>query len=235
MTAAATLAPPATAVPATADAPVIDRENPWPGLVSFPEAAEAYFNGRDAERDDLLRLIRRETLTLLYGLSGLGKSSLLNAGLFPLLRQEHFLPVYVRLDHAETSPAHDEQVRRALAAECAARGVEAPAPRDGESVWELLHRADGGFWDVRNYPVTPVLVIDQFEEVFTIGKKTPERRERSRRFLADLGDLIDNRPPEALVRRLDATPDAAAGYAFSHPGCKIIVSMREDFLPELGR
>lgn len=235
MSAAAALPVAPTAVPASADAPVIDRENPWPGLVSFPEAAEAYFNGRDAERDDLLRLIRRETLTLLYGLSGLGKSSLLNAGLFPLLRQEHFLPVYVRLDHAETSPPHDEQVRGALLAECAARGVEAPAARQGESVWELLHRADGGFWDAKNYPVTPVLVIDQFEEIFTLGMSSPARRERSRRFMAELGDLIDNRPPDALVRRLEGDPDAAAAYAFAHPGCKVVVSMREDFLPELGR
>jgi hypothetical protein len=222
------------AVRDAAEAPVIDHENPWPGLVSFPEAAEAFFNGRDAERDDLLRLIRRETLTLLYGLSGLGKSSLLKAGLFPLLRQEHFLPVYVRLDHAETSPPHDAQLMHALLAECAERGVEAPAPRQGESVWELLHRADGGFWDAKNYPVTPVLVIDQFEEIFTLGRQSPARQDRSARFLAELGDLIDNRPPDALVHRLDADPDAAAGYAFAHPGCKIVVSMREDFLPELG-
>ncbi|HEX2207470.1 MAG TPA: hypothetical protein VHG93_07290 [Longimicrobium sp.] len=222
-------------VSATEEAPVIDRDNPWPGLVSFPEAAERFFNGRDAERDDLLRRIGRETLTLLYGLSGLGKSSLLRAGLFPVLRHEHFLPVYVRLDHAETSPPHDDQLRRALLAECAERRVEAPAPREGESAWELLHRADGGFWDARNYPVTPVLVIDQFEEIFTLGMTTPARQARSRRFMAELGDLIDNRPPDALVRRLDADPDAAAGYAFSRAGCKIVISMREDFLPELGR
>lgn len=225
--------PPAVAV--TAEGPVIDRENPWPGLVSFPEAAGRFFNGRDAERDDLLRLIGRETLTLLYGLSGLGKSSLLRAGLFPVLRYEHFLPVYVRLDHAETSPPHDAQLRHALLAECAERGVEAPAPREGESVWELLHRADGGFWDARNYPVTPVLVLDQFEEIFTLGMTSPARQARSRRFMAELGDLIDNRPADALVRRLDADPDAAAAYAFSRPGCKIVISMREDFLPELGR
>lgn len=227
-------AAPRPAVAASAEAPAIDHENPWPGLVSFPEAAEAFFNGRDAERDDLLRLIGRETLTLLYGLSGLGKSSLLSAGLFPVLRQERFLPVYVRLDHAETSPPHDEQLRGALLAECARRGVEAPAPRPGEGAWELLHRADGGFWDARNYPVTPVLVIDQFEEIFTLGMATPQRQARSARFMAELGDLIDNRPPDALVRRLDADPDAAADYAFSHPGCKIVLSMREDFLAELG-
>lgn len=235
MSTAATLEPRVATAAAAGDAPVIDRENPWPGLVSFPEGAEAFFNGRDTERDDLLRLIRRETLTLLYGLSGLGKSSLLKAGLFPVLRQEHFLPVYVRLDHAETSPPHDEQLRRALRAECAERGVEAPPPVDGENTWEMLHRADGGFWDAKNYPVTPVLVIDQFEEIFTLGMVTPARQERSRRFMAELGDLIDNRPPDALVRRLDADPDAAADYAFAQAGCKIVVSMREDFLPELGR
>ena len=42
--------------------------------------------------------MRRDSLTLLYGQSGLGKSSLLRAGLFPRLRDEGLLPVYIRLD-----------------------------------------------------------------------------------------------------------------------------------------
>ena len=64
----------------------LDAENPWPGLMPFTEATRAFFHGRDAEAAELLRRVRRERLTILFGQSGLGKTSLLFAGLFPRLR-----------------------------------------------------------------------------------------------------------------------------------------------------
>ena len=63
--------------------PTIDAERPWPGLLPFTEDARMFFHGREAETDELFRLIEREPLTVLFGQSGLGKSSLLNAGVFP--------------------------------------------------------------------------------------------------------------------------------------------------------
>ena len=65
--------------------PLLDAEHPWPGLFPYGEDAHAFFNGRERETIDLLRLVRRDALTLLYGQSGLGKSSLLRAGLFPIV------------------------------------------------------------------------------------------------------------------------------------------------------
>ena len=47
---------------------------------------------------------------MLFGQSGLGKSSLLQAGLFPRLRAEGYLPVAIRLDHAVTAPPLSQQV-----------------------------------------------------------------------------------------------------------------------------
>ena len=52
----------------------IDRENPWPGLFPYSEDASAFFNGREQETAELLRLVKRDVLCLLYGQSGLGKS-----------------------------------------------------------------------------------------------------------------------------------------------------------------
>jgi len=75
----------------------LDAENPWPGLMPFTEATRAFFHGRDTEAAELLRRVRRERLTILFGQSGLGKTSLLCAGLFPRLRAADFLPVYIRL------------------------------------------------------------------------------------------------------------------------------------------
>src|SRR6266571_876701 len=77
---------------------VVDAENPWPGLDYFIEENRAFFHGRDAEADLLLTMVRHRILTVLYSQSGLGKSSLLQAGLFPRLRADGRLPVYIRLN-----------------------------------------------------------------------------------------------------------------------------------------
>ena len=76
----------------------IDPENPWLGLSSYTEETRAYFHGRDEEAAELARRVQRKNLTVLFGQSGLGKTSLLRAGLVPRLRGEGFCPVYVRVD-----------------------------------------------------------------------------------------------------------------------------------------
>ena len=93
----------------------LDAENPWPGLMPFTEATRAFFHGRDAEAAELLRRVRRERLTILFGQSGLGKTSLLFAGLFPRLRTADFLPVYLRLDPVNVRLSPVAQIKQALA------------------------------------------------------------------------------------------------------------------------
>src|SRR2546423_5939358 len=78
-----------------------DAQHPWIGLASFTEGDRSFFAGRGDEIEDLLRLMRRDTLTLLYGVSGLGKTSLVQAGLFPALREENILPVPIPLGYLE--------------------------------------------------------------------------------------------------------------------------------------
>jgi hypothetical protein len=92
----------------------VNKENPWPGLTAFTEENAFFFHGRDNESDELFRLIKRETLTVLFGLSGLGKTSLLQAGIFPFLRREDFLPVYLRLNYAEAAADLVSQVKETL-------------------------------------------------------------------------------------------------------------------------
>src|SRR5262245_45973882 len=93
---------------------VVDADNPWPGLEPFTEAASEYFRGRSNEVAELLERVRANTLTVLLGRSGLGKTSLLQAGLFPRLRRDGFLPVYVRLEYTARAPALGAQVKAAM-------------------------------------------------------------------------------------------------------------------------
>ncbi|MEO5961641.1 MAG: hypothetical protein ABIZ49_02190 [Opitutaceae bacterium] len=236
----------------------IDRDNPWPGLASFTEDARGFFFGREKETDELSRLVRRQTLTVLFGQSGLGKSSLLQAGLFPLLRDADFLPLYLRLDHglvtqvgrgvpAEPrlteagSPYHQsvvaptlaDQVKAALVAAFKAVGADAPAPRADESLWEYFHRKDVDIWSAKNRLLTPVLAFDQFEEIFTLGRASDAARERSRAFLDELACLVENRPPAAVQTKLDSGELDPARFNFTKPSCQVILSLREDFLPDL--
>src|SRR5215472_14030259 len=192
---------------------LIDAENPWPGLGSFDEGAQHFFSGRDAESAELLRLVSQAPLTVLFGKSGLGKTSLLEAGLFPRLRQQNILPVYIRLNMRDRSAPLIRQALVALQAEVGKHGVDTAALEEGESLWEHLHGRHVEWWSAKNQPLIPLFVFDQFEETFTLGAENVDAIERLR---LDLADLIENRIPAVLGQRY-----------------KVLLSFREDFLPEV--
>jgi tetratricopeptide (TPR) repeat protein len=207
----------------------LDRENPWPGLMPFSEAAQEFFHGREANAAELARRVRRELLTVLFGKSGLGKTSLLNAGLFPLLRAGDFLPVYLRLDFQNAQRSPVEQIAAALADNLAAHQVDGRPPAPGETLWGFFHDKQTEFWSRRNRLVTPVLVFDQFEEIFTLGQDSAT----AQALAAELAALIENRPPEVVREALERDPDSAGRYDFAKEACKVVIALREDFLPEL--
>lgn len=208
-----------------------DAQHPWIGLASFTEGDRTFFAGRGDEIEDLLRLVRRDTLTLLYGVSGLGKTSLVQAGLFPALREENILPVPIRLDYLEGALPLPHQILNAITAAAIAARVEAPQPRPDETLWEYFHREGNHFWSARNDLVTPFLAFDQFEEFFTLGRETPARAAQANAFILEFADLVENRPPVAL--RDD--PARAKEFNFKPTPLKVLLAMREDYLADLDR
>ncbi|MBV9658123.1 MAG: hypothetical protein JO295_08435, partial [Verrucomicrobia bacterium] len=236
-----------------------DEENPWIGLFSFTENIRDFFHGRAAESEALARMVGRKTLTVLYGESGLGKSSLLQAGLFPRLRAQSFLPVYIRLSFTEAGPGIAEakaairlEIERAFArGELVAGTPEAAAgaaaPRADETFWEYLHRLREG--DLRQPPgadgqpgdpVGLVLAFDQFEEIFTLGQlgRRGQRRGPVFDFLQDLTDCIENRLPARVKERLEARAAATGAEEPRRPergrqAYRLILSLRKDFVAEL--
>jgi hypothetical protein len=215
----------------TDPAQLADSQHPWIGLASFTESDREFFAGRGEEIDELLRLVRRDILTLLYGVSGLGKTSLLQARLFPALRAEDCLPVPIRLDYLEGAAPLSAQVLGAIIDAPDAARVEAPQPHPDETLWEYLHHEGNHFWSPRNDLVTPFLAFDQFEELFTLGRETPECVARTTAFISELADLVENRPPAAL--RDD--PLGAKEFSFKPAPLKVLLVMREDYLADLDR
>ncbi len=212
--------------------PIIDAERPWPGLLPFTEDARMFFHGRESETDDLFRLIERDPLTVLFGQSGLGKSSLLNAGVFPRLRRAGYLPVYLRLNLDLAAPALIQQVWQALIDECIGHEVGASPIPPGDGFWQYLHRPGTQFLNPHGRPVVPVLAFDQFEELFTLGRQTPEQAARTQLLLQQLGELIENRLPPALESELTQHPELLDRFDLLRQNVKIVLTFREDYLAE---
>jgi len=206
---------------------------PWPGLDAFSEALQAFFFGRTAETEELFRRVRGETMTLLLGQSGLGKTSLLRAGLAPRLRAASFLPVYVRLDYGEGAQSPSAQVKAEFEREVAAAQAEATPNGAEETLWGYFHRADHVVTSRAGEPLAPVLIFDQFEEIFTLGLAREASRAVAQRFLAELAELIENRPPNSIERAIESNSAAIEKYHFDHQDYRIVVALREDFLAQL--
>ncbi|MGH7944229.1 MAG: hypothetical protein ACREF9_04375 [Opitutaceae bacterium] len=220
----------------TPGGPAVDADNPWPGLSAFTEDLEAYFCGRTEETEDLFRRVKRKLLTTLFGMSGLGKTSLLQAGLFPILRREGYWPVPIRLDYELEAPGLGEQVKAALTKALEDAGLAPPispsSPGFEETLWEFLHRRDLEWKHTAGNVPIPVLVFDQFEEIFTLGN-APALRAKRLPFLRELADLIENRPPAGLERKLEDEPSLIDTILFAKQDHRVLLSLREDYLPQL--
>ncbi len=220
-------------LPDTSPGATVNADNPWPGLLAFSETDKDFFQGRQIETEQLFRLTMRERLTILLGLSGLGKSSLLRAGLFPKLRKENYFPIYIRLDYSSTHPDLAAQVCAAIAVEASLHTIEAPLRRDEDTLWEYFHRDGNSFWNTRNKLVVPLLVFDQFEEIFTLGRIDPDRAKAAGAFLDQLADLSEGRPPVVLKEWIDNHPAEASAFDFGRHHYKLLLGIREDFLANL--
>jgi tetratricopeptide (TPR) repeat protein len=214
--------------------PAVAAPGPWPGLTAYTEELKDDFFGRGEEADDLFRRVKRQLLTVLFGQSGLGKTSLLQAGLFPQLRRQDYLPVLLRLDYAAGAPDLAAQVKTALAETLRAACLpDTVLPSPDETLWEYFHRLDAELEGPAGKPVRPVLVFDQFEELFTRGQVDEAGRLRMKAFLGELADLVEDRAPATLKQRLEEAPELVERFAFDRQDYRVLLSLREDYLPHL--
>jgi tetratricopeptide (TPR) repeat protein len=221
---------------------LVNRQSPWPGSASYREEHSDYFFGRTAEVAELLREVEDEPLVVLYGRSGLGKTSLLQAGLFPRLRRQNFLPLLLRPNHkagADRSPTgHDPRYSAQVIEQSCARAhdakAESPASADkAATLWEYFHDRRAQFWSEQHRLLTPVLVFDQFEEFFQSEFETEASRRNTGRFFQELSDLIFNNVPASIGAGLDRGEVPPDRFNFDQIPIRVVLSLREDFLPQL--
>ena len=204
----------------------------WPGLNSYAEEDQSRFFGRDREIDLLKDAIGTESLCTIYGVSGVGKTSLLQAGVFPELRARCFLPVYLRLGHEKIDRPYAAQIIEGCLAAARKSRLEvvetcqALGASEHETLWEWFHRHE--FLNAVKKVVRPVLVIDQFEEVFTQGSDKAEKES----WFDELTDLCSNSVPESVADFMSNSENDLA-FQTENQTWRTVICLREDFLSRL--
>lgn len=177
--------------------------NPWAGLSSYqdPESADVQlkFCGRDNESFDVAQLIDDNIFVTLYGKSGTGKTSLLNAGVFPRLRQEQYLPVSIRLGMDAYNISFQQCILTKIAQALQGKGTQTtinvvPMPDDEQAteyLWSYFARTR--FIATDGSTLFPVLVFDQFEEVFRNRRAEAETLLRQIHFMMDENHALSDR------------------------------------------
>ena len=217
-TAASPALPAAADPPAAMTAAMTAAPTRYPGAQPFADSnlSRKLFSGRDHEAVALTHQILANRLVVLFARSGLGKTSLLNAGVVEPLRAQGLLPLTIRLNDVEHGAL--ASFYAGVRSGCPHQGIEYLAG-DDRSLWHFFKTAE--FWQ-GDQLLEPVLILDQFEEIFTLQSEAQRNA-----FIDQLSYLVRGVRPKLADRA-----DGAAGAALSDapPRVKIVLSMREDFL-----
>lgn len=168
-------------------APLPKPPCPYPGMVPFSVDDSDRFFGRDEEVEELLECLRLHPFMTAIGPSGSGKSSLVFAGLIPALRRSG------RFGSGDWLVRTMRPGETPLAALKTTLGSDLANP--ALAVTEALA--------AQPYAQRLLLIVDQFEEVFTLAGQEAVLFQ------------------QALLRLAET------------PNCYVIVTVRADFYPEL--
>jgi formylglycine-generating enzyme required for sulfatase activity/energy-coupling factor transporter ATP-binding protein EcfA2 len=196
----------------------------YPGVRPFEAADRTLFFGRDRDIADLFEMIRAERLVVLFGKSGYGKSSLLNAGVLPRLKGL-MTPLEVRLGEyiAGQSLTPVETIRRKTPVPHKLKSDAAYLADLPSTLWTHFKQLDAG--EKGSY----LLVFDQFEEFFSYPA------DQQRAFRDQLADLLNGELPEDLREAARALDRDQRRLLSAPMDIRVLFSIRSDRMHELDR
>ena len=200
--------------------------NRYPGVKPFEQQEHNLFNGREQDIENLYELILLEKIIVLYGKSGYGKSSLLNAGVIPKINGNkdvgsHYIPIMIRFGIfineknaisplAATNYKLDEQLK----------------PTDRNNYLAKLPISDTLWYQFKRRQTKGhnkiLLIFDQFEEFFSYPTTQQEA------FKKQLAQLLFVTIPQKIRDVSDELPDQEYDLLVERMEIKTIFAIRSD-------
>ncbi len=198
-------------------------QNPYPGLRPFKFEESYLFFGREGQSEDLLRRLERSHFLAVVGTSGSGKSSLVRAGLLPLLLSGYMPNTganwRIAVFRPGNDPIHNLAWSLAQPEQFATGFSTAENNSDGDlnvGITEtILRRSAVGLLDYADGRELAtgenlLVVVDQFEELFRFKKESAQAKSEDE--------------AAAFVKLLlEATNDKLSRVY-------VVITMRSDFL-----
>lgn len=200
----------------------------FPGINPFQLEEQDRFFGRDDDIHDLNEKIILEKTVVLFGKSGHGKSSLINAGIVPCFISEYaeparrYKPFVIKFGaYLSGRPSPVETARQFIARNLEFAGhtdlFEADLlPSDsGNSLWHDLKRSGENQF---------LLIFDQFEEFFTYPLAMQEH------FADEISKLLYGDLPVELAGKYSSLPEKTQNFLAVKLDIKALFAIREDRL-----
>ncbi|WP_020568229.1 leucine-rich repeat domain-containing protein [Neolewinella persica] len=209
------------------------NRNRYPGVQPFRTEQQGIFFGREEDTQRLFSTVSGERLTVLYGKSGYGKSSLIQAGLLPWMTAENdrgrrlYLPLVIHFNAWQAGADLFDKYRFQQSAALKAWGI---APTS-TNLPATLPKTLWGDWKRQNLPDNAhlVLIFDQFEEFFTYPT------DQQAAFKEQLAELLYTDYPRYLEENDDKLEEETLSYLSRRIDVRALFSIRSDRLSELDR
>ncbi len=206
----------------------------YPGAQPFRTEQQPIFFGRERDTGQFYQFMQLEKAVILYSRSGLGKSSLLNAGVIPKIRKTgNLTPLVVRFG-AYSDAKEEGPVEETLDSINPSRRRESFLARllpDDVSVWSQLKERYLQDAEKRGF----VLIFDQFEELFTYPAEDIDA------FKKELAEVLYTTIPQRFLDQVKTQLEGGDAILTSeemealHQGfpVKVVVAIRSDRMHRL--
>ncbi|MDB9540910.1 eIF2A-related protein [Anabaenopsis arnoldii] len=174
---------------------------PYRGLRAFREEDAQYFYGREAVVEQLISELGQKSFIAVVGASGSGKSSVVQAGLIAQLRQGKLLPGSEDWWMRSCRPGANPLL--ALSQRLLDSGTEKEKAYQQAELQGMLSQGVEGFaqWIAQRPEPMVILVVDQFEELFTLA--SGEDRQRFLKLVLGALELMPDKFKLIITLRAD--------------------------------
>lgn len=209
-------------------------KNRYPGTRPFKTEEKELFFGRTKDIDAIANLIRQKQITILQGKSGLGKSSLIQAGLLPQLETDYLIiPIRLNVYINEHSPLPLDTLHQVIDSKDRKNKFLSQISSPSPSLWKKLKYLYLSNKNIKGI----VLLFDQFEELFTYPKSALEE------FGQQLSNLLSGKIPSFFQQELekiitenpDSISDEELDEIHEELPLKAVISIRSDRVGAIAR